>query len=103
MQNDVKNSFYFNREKHEVNFKGVINVMNNERTDIFYRECEYRVAGFHAGFDFQSKRVLKPKEKKQLNWRKKILPENKDTPNNLVIFAKKPLENADQKPVTSWE
>ncbi len=101
MHNQALNNFYHKREGEEANFKGIAKITNSERTDLFYRECEYRVAGFHAGFDYQSQRVLKPAEKSQLKWYRKIIPENIDKPNNLIVFAQKPMN--DQKPVTSWE
>ena len=94
---------YFNRDEQEINFKEITKVQNNERTDVFYRECEYRVAGFHAGFDYQSSRILKPAEEKKVSFFNKTIPENIDKPNNLIIYAQKPKNNTNKRPITNWE
>ena len=103
MHNQTNNSFYFNRDEQEINFKEITKVQNNERTDVFYRECEYRVAGFHAGFDYQSSRILKPAEEKKVSFFNKTIPENIDKPNNLIIYAQKPKNNTNKRPITNWE
>lgn len=102
MINETQNSYYYKREEQEIDFKGITKVKNSDRTDLFYRECEYRVAGLHTGFVYNSSRVLKDAEKKQISWRKKTFPEYKDKPNNLVIYAQKPIES-DRIPTTNWE
>ena len=103
MHNETNNSFYFKRDVEEINFKNIARVKNNERTDVFYRECEYRVAGFHSGFDYNSSRILKPKEKKKISLFNKTIPENLDKPNNLIIYAQKPTNMPERKPITNWE
>lgn len=101
MINQTKNKFYFDREKNEINFKGIIKVKNNERSDLFYRECEYMTAAYHSGFDFNSEYIVNEYTKKGLFG--KAVPKLKsDGPNNMLIYAQKPIENYDWVPVTSW-
>lgn len=104
MINSTRNSFYFERDKEEVNFKGILKVKNSDRTDIFFRDCEYRVAGFHAGFDFHSEVVYKEERKSFLGLKAIKKKEKIGNPNNLIIYAQKP-ENGykNLKPVTAWE
>lgn len=104
MVNTTPNDFYSKRDAQEVSFKGILEVKNADRTDVFYRECEYRVAAFHANFMYQSKRVVKEHEYEVKRWGKKVpVAEHTDKPNNLIIFAQKPLSNTDELPVTQWE
>ncbi len=104
MPDSTLNSFYFKRDEEVINFKGLLEVKNKERTDIFYRACEYRTAGFHAGFDYFDKRLgdflfTRSGIKKYL----KSLVDNSEKASNLVFYAQKPINNLEKIPPTSWE
>ncbi len=45
------NSYYDRRLNEKVMFQNLQEVWNHERSDIFYRRCEYVTAAVHAGFD----------------------------------------------------
>jgi SAM-dependent methyltransferase len=105
MHNDTLNNFYFEREKQEVNFKKLETVKNSDRSDVFYRECEYRTAGFHVGFDFYSADLSNQNTKKSFfdfMKKKEMKVVDKSRPANILIYAQKPL-NANSFPVTNWE
>ena len=101
MNNNTRNDYYITRENETVDFKGLLSVKNNERTDLFYRECEYRTAALHAGFDFNYrdasrdmnlwKRWLKDKIKGRIHI------------GNMVIFAQKPKKEVPLPLPTAWE
>lgn len=101
MINSTPNSFYENRNREEVNFKGLLNISNSERTDVFYRECEYMVAGYHAGFNFNFEFVPKNYSKGGL-FKKPEAIISEDKPNNMIIYAQKPTDASDSPPLTAW-
>jgi cyclopropane fatty-acyl-phospholipid synthase-like methyltransferase len=106
MPDNTMNDFYHERNKLQINFKGILQVKNEERSDIFYRSCEYKTAAFHAGYNFYS-------DEMSINTLKTILRTNlnrikgKKRPKsakNMVIMAQKPLNASElPRPVTSWE
>jgi len=103
MHDDTPNSFFFERESREINFWDVKTLKNDERTDLFYRECEYRSAAYHAGFNVN---IVKLKENEKKSFFKRF--SSKETysltePSNMVFLFEKPLNNTDLKPPTSWE
>lgn len=101
MSNTTPNSYYITRENETIDFKGLVSVKNNERTDIFYRECEYRTAALHAGFDFDYRDASKDMN----NWKRllKDKVKNRIHVGNMVIFAQKPLQEPTFPLPTSWE
>lgn len=107
MTDNTPNSFYYNRNAETANFKGLLKVKNADRSDTFYRSCEYLTAGYHAGFDFQyeearnSAYTLKKKLRHQV--RSLVKKDVKAQAKNMVIFAQKPLNPVSLPTPTAWE
>lgn len=100
MPDSTKNSYYSDRENQEINFKGILSVKNSERTDLFYRECEYRTAALHAGFDFD---FIKMNDGNSIMKQLKNKLANEIKVKNMAFFAQKPLDKIDFPLATSWE
>lgn len=104
MINSTKNKFYFDRDKEEIEFKKMTKVVNGERSDNFYRKCEYQTAALHAGLDTEVEWLVGPREKATWFGLKKPKPNLKPgKPNNVLIVAQKPLIDNEKIPLTSWE
>lgn len=118
MIDSTKNTYYFNRDEQSINFKGLINIRNDQRTDIFYRACEYQTAALHAGFDYQSFKFndddLQKREKPLKSifnfFKTRIKNTNENSsnklverPKNFVVYAQKPEVNYSKLPTTAWE
>jgi 2-polyprenyl-3-methyl-5-hydroxy-6-metoxy-1,4-benzoquinol methylase len=109
MLDSTKNEFYFEREKKEIEFWGVKTLKNSERSDVFYRECEYRTAAYHVGFDFnciyldESQQIKKSLFQKLLGRNNEIKEFPTDRPRNMIFLLSKPKGNSNVRPVTSWE
>lgn len=101
MPNTTRNDYYYQRNAKVVNFKGILEVKNEERSDIMYRECEYRTAAFHVGFDYESKELTNTNIKKMVS--KVVKKSDIKRPNNLVLYAQKPLVQSEKLVVTNWE
>lgn len=102
MLDETPNTFYFERDEEVIQFKNLVGVTNSERSDTFYRLCEYKTAAYHAGFDFQyesfdNSLTIKNVIKKLIG---RTLPLNK--PRNMVVFCQKPFKRFDLKPITAW-
>ncbi|MFK7905182.1 MAG: cyclopropane-fatty-acyl-phospholipid synthase family protein [Chitinophagales bacterium] len=101
MLNDTANEYYYRRNAKVVNFKGLLEIKNSERSDIMYRECEYRTAAYHVGFDFHSKELTDKSVKSMI---KKIKKKPDLTrPLNLVLYAQKPHKEPSEVVTTNWE
>lgn len=101
MIDSTPNKYYLSRENETIDFKGLLKVKNDERTDIFYRECEYRTAAYHAGFDFDhidfSKDIYEWKR-----WVKDKIKQ-RTIVKNMVLFAQKPEYPINFPLPTAWE
>lgn len=99
MDNTTPNTYYEERENQEIVFWGLETLKNSERSDVFYRLCEYQTAAYHVGFNFKYFNV---DEESFFTKIKKIW--KKDTvvkPKNLMMVLEKP--NKHFIPPTSWE
>lgn len=109
MPNDINNDYYILREKETITFKGLVDVKNSDRTDVFYRECEHRTAGYHAGFNFNAEKVTRAKEKSliatigSLFRKENPQKDSKSKPDNIIVYAQKPTTNWKEVPTTNWE
>ena len=107
MFNEIKNKFYFDRQNEVVNFKNMVKIKNEERTDLFYRLCEYQTAGFHAGYDVYYEDVTHFKKKfgkyKILSIFGDKIKSNVHTPRDAIFIFQKPFCNYDKNSVTAWE
>ena len=99
LRDTVSNDFYHNRGAETINFKGLVEVKNDDRTDIFYRLCEYRTAAYHAGFDIEVKDISLDRA----NWRRIFMNavKGKTQTYNLVFCAHKPKAARPRVP-TAW-
>ena len=100
MLDDNMNSFYTNRQKKVDNFKGLTEVRNGDRSDIFFRSCEYRAAAFHAGFDYQTFEIP---DLSLWHFKRTLLGQNFGRPKNMTIYAQKPLKGLQLPTPTGWE
>jgi SAM-dependent methyltransferase len=114
MADSTSNEFYRRRGQEVKKFKEGIEFRNEERSDNFYRKCEYLTALHHAGFEVDLEElgsahpVVTPK---QSIWNRlfrtspePVVPEAPvDTPTNIFIRATKPLNGESALPATAWE
>lgn len=113
----TSNSYYDRRLSEKIMFQGLQEVWNHERTDIFYRRCEYLTAALHAGFEVavvDLENRTEPRSKRSLisQWLKPLSRDpvasvaNEKTepprPTNLLLIAQKKVENS-YVPATRWE
>lgn len=110
MVDETPNSFYDDRNESMTEFAEGIEIKNAERSDNFFRECEYRTAALHAGFDVDIRRIINAPEKpsglKRFFSSQKHTAEEKPDPSkpyNVFITAQKPSKERTAAPVTSWE
>jgi len=106
MSDEAPNEYYFSREDKEINFWDIERIRNYERTDLFYRECEYKTAAFHAGLQPSFLDLSEPEKKKGFVWRKKAVKDAAkgiSSPKEGLLLAQKPTVYIDRRPVTSWE
>lgn len=102
--NDVKNNAFYMRGAQKEHFKGILEVTNNDRSDIFYRLCEYQTACYHAGFNVEILKLKKPLKKRIRNLVKDDhLAAFDMRVENMVLVCQKPKQNFDKIPMTSWE
>ncbi len=101
MIDETQNDFYNNRNQQETVFKKLFKVKNEERSDIFYRRCEYLTAAYHSGFNLKIKWLFPSNRgfKRVFGIDPKL---NTDKANNLLIMAKKPLDSVDANSVSRW-
>ncbi len=93
MSDDTLNRTFVEREREEVLFQGLKKVSNVDRTDLFYRRCEYRTAAFHAGLEV---RLVELRRWWQRPRRGKL--------GNVLVLAQRPKGAfADASPPTRWE
>lgn len=97
---DVSNDFYHNRGEEVINFKGLVQVKNDDRTDLFYRLCEYRTAAYHAGFDIEVKDISWDRA----NWKRiaRNFLKGRTQTHNMIFCARKPKTSRPRVP-TAWE
>ena len=57
MKNSTPNSVYIAKDKRTKNVQGLVEIVESERDDHFFRECEYFTAAYHSGFDVYFKKV----------------------------------------------
>ncbi|WP_026375617.1 class I SAM-dependent methyltransferase [Aestuariibacter salexigens] len=85
MSDSTPNDFY-HRYNEEIKDFGIGNTTkNSERTDVFYRKCEYYTAAYHAGFNVDLV----------------TLTEFEDKPSAMVMLLTKP--EFPVEPITKWE
>lgn len=87
MVDTTPNSYYVKHSEIVKDFGIGIKIKNSERTDLFYRKCEYAVAAYHAGFDVVMEELIV----------------NQDSPSAMVMMLKKPEQVQPLPPVTAWE
>jgi SAM-dependent methyltransferase len=88
VSDDTQNSFFLQLGEREKEFNGFGKIKNKERSDIFYRKCEYLTAGYHAGFDItliELDGVLM-----------------KNTAANMVVAMQKSQNETNEIPMTAW-
>jgi len=104
MLDETPNAFYLEKLREHTTFPEGIEILNEKRSDIFYRRCEYRVAGLHAGFEMEVaelSQVVAPVESegKKAFWKwflpkrpaeRGADPPDKNKPSNIFITAHKP-------------
>ncbi|MEQ8584193.1 MAG: class I SAM-dependent methyltransferase [Marinoscillum sp.] len=100
MVDDTMNSFYINRQNKVDDFKGLTQVKNGDRSDVFFRACEYRTAAFHAGFDYRT--FINP-DLSLWYFKRALLRQNAGRPKNMTIYAQKPLAGLQLPTPTGWE
>jgi len=100
MIDSTPNSFYHSRNEKVANFKKIVQVTNKERSDIFYRKCEYLTAAYHSGFEVHVKWIFP-----QNRWYRRLLnidPKlETNKANNLLLVLRKP-EGESPYCVTRW-
>lgn len=102
--NSVRNAAYHKRGNVTENFKGLVKVENQDRSDIFYRLCEYQTACYHAGFDVDIIKLKAPLKKRIRNLVKEDhLAEYDMKVENMVLVCQKPETDSEMIPMTSWE
>ncbi|GAB3034878.1 class I SAM-dependent methyltransferase [Bowmanella dokdonensis] len=88
MADQTPNAFYYKQNDIEKNFNGYGRILNKERSDTFFRKCEYYAAGYHSGFDVSIIEIDQP-----------IGPEK---PANLILSMEKVTSEIGKTPVTTW-
>lgn len=114
MNDTTSNDYYEKREKETTTFIEGVEVINSARSDTFYRECEYRTAALHAGFDVDVERVNQTAESNRKRFglfpfglfpkaKSKCDQESNNKPFNVFITATKPAQESEREPLTAWE
>lgn len=109
MADSTPNSFYTDRDAQTTAFQEGIEIVNRDRSDTFFRECEYRTAALHAGFDVTMNRVFRPEpkmgvvQKLRAGFSSKPPGVEADKPYNVFISARKPAGRGTVVPLTAWE
>jgi len=113
MADGTSNEFYERRNAEVKKFPEGIEIANSERSDHFYRKCEYLTALYHAGFepeleDIGSPHVSESKKRladKLIEKLGGIAPRSDDPnlPTNIFLTARKPETQMSGMPVTAWE
>jgi SAM-dependent methyltransferase len=98
--NSTRNEFYFTRDEQEIDFKKMTKVVNRDRSDNFYRQCEYQTAAYHAGLNVDVNWLAGPKGLGNWFGLKNLLS---GKAKNVLIVGQKPLKNHERIPITSWE
>ncbi len=103
MPDFTTNDYYYQREDQNVDFKNLLKVKNNERSDLFYRLCEYQVAAYHAGFNFYYERMKTwPTFRSLVMMLKNGIPKG-PRPGNLSLVCQKPEHEVKLPTPTGWE
>ncbi len=87
MVDQTKNSYYTKYNEIVKDFGIGNTIKNSERTDVFYRKCEYYTAAYHAGFDVDIVELIV----------------NEDRPSSMVMMLQKPAAAQQLEVVTRWE
>ena len=114
MADDTPNEFYSKRNQEVKIFKEGIELRNDQRSDHFYRKCEYLTALHHADFEVTVEELpaAAPTVKTdQFIWQRLFSGGEAPSPpvvksglpENIFITARKPLEINRELPVTAWE
>ncbi|MCB1202736.1 MAG: class I SAM-dependent methyltransferase [Verrucomicrobiae bacterium] len=114
MADSTSNEFYRQKSQQVKKFKEGIEFRNEERSDHFYRKCEYYTALHHAGFevDLEELAGANPAPTKKTSiWsrlmggvgEKPTVESSPNTPTNIFIRATKPLSGEASLPITAWE
>lgn len=114
MADGTSNEFYWRRSREVKKFQEGIEFRNDERSDHFYRKCEYLTALYHAGFEVVLEEVgdaRRAVETKPSIWRRLTgsRPDpggaevSAETPTNIFIRATKPVNGEIGLPATAWE
>jgi len=101
MVDSTQNEFYTDRNQKVTTFKKILKVKNEDRSDIFYRKCEYMTAGYHSGFELKIKWIFETNR-----WYRRLFGIDpkpiQNKANSLLIIAKKPVVGKEYKSVTRW-
>ncbi len=124
MPDTTPNRFYVRRGEQIATFREGIEMRNDERSDTFFRRCEYLAALHHAGFDVDIEDLppthaappppdVVPAARRWweallgkpavLQAPPSVAPRDPLTPFNIFLVATKPLSATDAQPVTAWE
>lgn len=114
MADNTSNEFYRRRSQEVKKFEEGIQIRNDERSDNFYRKCEYLTALHHAGFEVIFEDLSSAHsglETKKTIWSRIFGRESAsvevgplpNTPTNIFITAIKPLDCDGGLPTTAWE
>lgn len=94
VSDNTQNDFYTKRNNETVNFKGVMTVKNEERSDNFFRLCEYRSAAYAAGFIVHIERLFTYDSRKNIKRAliyKLFKKEKENQAHNGLFYFQKPL------------
>jgi SAM-dependent methyltransferase len=104
MSNTTLNKFYNDRANQTKDFNGLISIKNEDRTDVFYRMCEYQTAFMHAGYDVIFEELSGKKKSVKKTLKDLLSPyaeSSANGPKNGLVVAQKPLTS--NEVITSWE
>ena len=91
MDDDTPNSYFVNYGLEKKVFPEGIEMINADRSDIFYRNCEFRTAAYHAGFEIKLKKLVK---KDQGN--------SSPSAESIFISCHKPIDLSLHESPTQW-
>jgi len=114
MADSTSNEFYRRKSQEVKKFDEGIEFRHDERSDHFYRKCEYLTALHHAGFDVVMEELGRahPSPAVKRSFFKRLFlrhPEVEgpevpaNTPINIFLTATKPLSGETDLPTTAWE
>lgn len=111
---DVTTNDFYDRKSREVKkFAEGIEIANSERSDHFYRKCEYLTALYHSGFEPDMEDIGSPHATEtKTSFADRVIekfggiPPCRDDlslPTNIFLTARKPENSSPGLPITAWE